>query len=259
MVEILQIGDRFVKSEEILSLLARYQLMPQFLRGLVIDTAIAEFSCTPEERLQAVQAVEAQLQTPEAKQAWLERQGITASQLEEIAVRPLLIEKFKQARWAKKVDSYFLTRKTTLDQVVYSLIRTKDIGLAQEVYFRIQEGEQSFAELARQYSQGPEAHTGGLLGPVSISQPHPTLAKLLSVSQPGQLWPPRALGEWFVIVRLEKMLPAQLDDAMRRQLTDELFESWVREQVQKIGPLQKSAPSQSDVQIPLSLTAGNAR
>ena len=258
MVEILQIGERVVKSDEILSLLARYQLMPQFLRGLVIDGAIAGFSCTPEERLQAVQAVEAQLQTPEAKQAWLERQGITAEQLEEIAVRPLLIEKFKQATWTKKVDSYFLSRKTTLDQVVYSLIRTKDIGLAQEVYFRIQEAEQSFAELARQYSQGPEAHTGGLLGPVSISQPHPTLAKILSVSQPGQLWPPRALGEWFVIVRLEKMLPAQLDDAMRRQLIDELFENWVREQVQKIGPLNKSSHSQSDGQIPLSITAGTA-
>lgn len=29
-----------------------------------------------------------------------------------------------------------------------------DLGFAQELYFRIQEGEQSFAQLAREYSQG---------------------------------------------------------------------------------------------------------
>lgn len=240
MVEILQIGNKVVQTHEILSLLARYQLMPQFLRGLIIDNAIAEVSCTDEERQAAFQSALTQLQltTPEAKETWLDNQGMTEAQLEELAVRPLLLEKFKQANWRNKVESYFLARKTNLDQVVYSLIRTKDLGLAQELYFRILEGEGSFADLAREYSEGAEAHTGGLLGPVAISQPHPALAKLLSVSQPGQLWPPRSLGEWFVLVRLEKFLPAQLDDAMRRFLLDELFENWLREQMQQLGPLR---------------------
>ncbi|MCD8488660.1 MAG: peptidylprolyl isomerase [Desertifilum sp.] len=240
MVEILQVGNKVVQTNEILSLLARYQLMPQFLRGLMIDNAIAEVTCTPEERQAAFQSALAQLQltTPEAKTAWLESQGMSEAQLEELAVRPLLLEKFKQATWGNKVESYFLSRKTNLDQVVYSLIRTKDLGLAQELYFRILEGENSFADLAREYSDGAEAHTGGLLGPVAISQPHPALAKLLSVSQPGQLWPPRSLGEWFVLVRLEKFIPAQLDDAMRRYLIDELFENWLREQIQKLGPIR---------------------
>jgi len=51
------------------------------------------------------------------------------------------------------------------------VIRTKDPGVAQELYFRIQAGEQSFAEVAREYSQGPEAYTCGLLGPVELSMP----------------------------------------------------------------------------------------
>uniref|UniRef100_A0ACD5GVE4 Peptidylprolyl isomerase n=1 Tax=Desertifilum tharense IPPAS B-1220 TaxID=1781255 RepID=A0ACD5GVE4_9CYAN len=240
MVEILQVGNKVVQTNEILSLLARYQLMPQFLRGLMIDNAIAEVTCTPEERQAAFQSALAQLQltTPEAKTAWLESQGMSEAQLEELAVRPLLLEKFKHATWGNKVESYFLSRKTNLDQVVYSLIRTKDLGLAQELYFRILEGENSFADLAREYSDGAEAHTGGLLDPVAISQPHPALAKLLSVSQPGQLCTPRSLGEWFVLVRLEKFIPAQLDDAMRRYLIDELFENWLREQIQKLYPIR---------------------
>lgn len=240
MVEILQVGNRVIQTDEILTLLTRYQLMPHVVRGLVIDRAIADFSCTPEEIEAALKSVHSQLKftTPEDKAAWLENQGMSAEQFQEVSIRPLLIEKFKQANWGNKVESYFLSRKTHLDQVVYSLIRTKDLGLAQEIYFRIQEEEESFANLAREYSQGPEAHTGGVLGPVSVSTPHPILAKLLSISQPAQLWPPRNLGEWYVIVRLEKFIPAKFDDAMRRQLIDELFELWMREEVQKLGPIR---------------------
>ena len=105
--------------------------------------------------------------------------------------------------------------------------------MAQELYFRIQEGEQSFSDLAREYSQGQEVQTGGLIGPVELNVPHAILAKMLTVSQPGQLWPPTRLGEWFIIVRLEKFFPAQLDEPMRQRLINELFNSWVQEQIQQ--------------------------
>ena len=240
MTVLFQAGEQKIQPTEMLEMMTRYQLMPQFLRGLIIDKAIADIPYTEEEMLSAVAQIEAQYQlnTPEAKAAWLQNQGLTAEQLQELSVRPLRVEKYKQANWGNKVENYFLTRKPYLDQVVYSLIRTKDLGLANEIYFRIQEGEQSFAELAEKYSQGPEGKSGGLLGPVSLKQPHPLIGQLLAVSQPGQLWPPRALAEWFVIIRLEKNIPAQLDDAMRRRLVDEMFETWVGEQIKEMGAIQ---------------------
>lgn len=240
MVELFQAGNKVIQAHEIPLLLSRYQLMPQFLRGLIIDQVIADISCPAEERQAVIQQFEAQnqLTEPEAREAWLQSQGLTLEQMQELAVRPVLLEKFKLSTWGPKVESYFLTRKTSLDQVVYSLIRTKDQGLANELYFRIQEAEQSFANLAREYAQGPEAHTGGLIGPVPVNQPHPTIGKLLSISQPGQLWPPFALAEWFLIVRLEKFLPAQMDEPMRRRLINELFEKWLQEQIKQIGSLR---------------------
>ncbi len=238
--KIFQVGNKVIEAHEVLPLLSRYQLMPKFVRNIVLDQAIADTSCTEEERQTAIEEFcqQHQLTSTQAREAWLLHQGMSIEQMEDLAVRPVLLEKFKIATWGRKVDSYFMTRKTTLDQVVYSLIRTKDMGLAQEIYFRIQEGEQSFAELAREYSQGSEAQTGGLLGPVPLSQPHPAISKLLSVSKPGQLWSPRPLAEWFVIIRLEKLLPAQLDQSMRRRLLDELFETWLQEQIQQVSPLQ---------------------
>ena len=68
-----------------------------------------------------------------------------------------------------------------------------------------------------------------------MNQPHPFIAKMLSVSQPGQLWAPRAIANWFIIVRLEQAIPAQLDDNMRRQLLDEMFNGWLKQQVDALG------------------------
>jgi parvulin-like peptidyl-prolyl isomerase len=234
--ESLKIGNSVIQSQEILSLLHRYQMLPQLVRNIIVDQAIANISCTPEDVMVAMEsfASQQQITSEEAKAAWLAKQGITAEQMQELAIRVWKLEKFKTTTWTPKVESYYLTRKTSLDQVVYSLIRTRDLGVAQEIYFRIKEGEQSFNELAQTYSQGAEAKSGGLLGPVPISQPHPSIAKILSVSQPGQLWTPRQIGEWFVIIRLEKMITAQLDEAMRYRLINELFEIWLQEQMKTV-------------------------
>ena len=160
--------------------------------------------------------------------------------MEELAVRPLLLEKFKNDTWAAKVESYFLNRKANFDQAIFSLIRTPDGFLAQEIFFRIQEGEESFSELAQKYSKGPEAKNGGVVGPLPLSSIYPTLGKILSVSQPGQLLSPTRIEGWFAIVRLDKFLPAQLDESMRRRLIDEMFESWLQEKIQQLAPLRFS-------------------
>lgn len=60
----------------------------------------------------------------------------------------------------------------------------------------------------------------------------------MRVSQPGQLWPPTRIEDWWVIVRLEKFMPAQLDEAMRRRLLEELFLAWLQEESQKFEVLQ---------------------
>lgn len=237
MSDMLKIGTRTIASDDILPLMAGYQMMPQFLKELLIDEAIATIDCTDEEKKTACQAFyqQNQIAEPQNRQVWLAHYRMTQEQLESLATRELRIEKFKQQKWGPKLESYFLDRKSRLDKVIYSLIRTKDLGIAQELYFRIAEGEQSFAEAAREYSQGPESQTDGLIGPVELSVPHPSLAHMLSISQPGQLCPPTRVGEWVVIVRLERFIPAQMDDAMRQRLLNEAFNEWLKEQLQKMG------------------------
>jgi parvulin-like peptidyl-prolyl isomerase len=243
---VLHVGDTALAAADVMPLLRRYGMVPALIREIVIDQAIASLALTPEQLSEAVEQflLANQVTTPEQRQEWLSQRGLSEAELVALAERAHKLQQYKTDIWGSKVESHFLQRKASLDKVLYSLIRTRDGGLAQELYFRIQDDGLPFADLARQHSEGQEAQTGGLIGPVELSVPHPALARMLSISQPGQLWPPTRVGEWFVVVRLEKFLPARLDDATRQRLVDELFNSWLAEQVQ--AAIRKQTEPQND-------------
>jgi parvulin-like peptidyl-prolyl isomerase len=226
MNQVLQLGDRILQPTEVLSLLSEYQLLPQLIKEIILEEAItsAEIFCTPEEEKQTCEQLVQQYQG-------IDQQAESFQQLKLMAIRSVKLEKFKEATWGDDLNSYFFQRKSQLDKVIYSLITTSEIGIAQEIYFRIQEGEQSFAELAQEYSQGPEAQTSGLVGPIDLQSLHPTLANILSKSQPQQLSPPIQINNLLIIVRLEKLLPAQLDRSMRQRLLNERFNQWLQAQM----------------------------
>lgn len=234
MFPMLQVGDNRLTSEQLIQSLVKYQMMPQLLGELVIDNAIAEITLTPTEAKSACEQLAAryQLTSPEQRRFWLQQNGLTSEQLDEIAIRQCKLEKFKQINWGGDLDSYFRQRKPQLDRVIYSLLRTNDIGIAQELYFRISEGEQSFAELVREYSQGSEVETDGVIGPVELQSIHPVIAKILSSVQPQQLVPPTQVGEWIVLMRLEKIISAKLDEMTRQRLINERFHEWLQAQIQ---------------------------
>ena len=90
--------------------------------------------------------------------------------------------------------------------------------LAKELHLRIKEGEASFEEIAlKRIRKVVSAEQRGLIGPVPLSQPHPILAKLLRVSTPGQLWPPKQLEKWWIVVRLEELHCAELTDSLKQR------------------------------------------
>lgn len=232
---VIQIANQTIMADDIVSLLANYQILAQLSREVFIDRAIESIGCISTEKERAIQQFYQQngLASDSDRDLWLKKHCMTLKQTETLAVRKFRIEKFKQATWGTKVGSYFLRRKKQLDKVVFSLIQTKELELAQELYFRLQAEEQSFSELAKQYSQGAESLTGGFVSPTELGNLPSTLAEILSRSQPGQIYP-ISHGEWQMIVKLEKMIPAQLDRSMHQRLLNELFELWVTKQLSQL-------------------------
>jgi parvulin-like peptidyl-prolyl isomerase len=256
MTACFHLNEQTFSPSEILSLMVSYRLLPQLASELIIDRAIAPITCTLEEQEQACRHFYEQnkLVTEAQRQVWLQHYGMTPEQLEAIPIRALRIEKFKQVTWGHRLEAHFLAHKAQYDQVIYSQICLKDSIAAQEIYFRIQDGEQSFAELAQLYSQSAEAGNGGRIGPVPLSKTHPTLAQKLSISKPGQLWPPMQLGEWTVIVQLEQLIPAQLDEPMRQTLLNHLFEAWTQEQIYQHAYSVQMSPETEPLEVKLAET-----
>jgi parvulin-like peptidyl-prolyl isomerase len=253
MVPILQIGAQTITSSDIVPLLTQYQLLPQLIREVLIDQAINPITLPEDELLAACGAFFAQQQIddPQMRQQWLQQTGLTELQLTNLATRTLRLQRFKEQQWGTVIESDFLTHKTQLDQVVYSLLRTSQPEVAQELYFRISSGEQTFAELAREYAEGPEAETGGKIGPVPLMQAHPALLERLRQGKVGQIFPPIPIEQWYVLLRLEQRVAAQLDEPTKQKLLDHRFEAWLKQQMAAPQPQsQPQPPTQSQPQSP---------
>ena len=226
-----------VNHHNIFPLLASYQMMPQLLRERIIDNATASIECNSAEIEQAYQKFYQtnHIESETELQGWLQRHSMTVTQLELTVIRPLKIQKFKQQTWGNQLESYFWQRKSDLDLVVYSTIKVTDKDLAQELFFRISEGEQTFTEAARKYSQGIEAYTGGMMTPTSIGRLPKSLSQVLRFLNPGEAYRPIAFNNYLTIVRLEQIIPAKLNALTAKSLLDEMFESWLQKQIKAMN------------------------
>ena len=246
MSVVLEVDNQVYTAEDLVPLLTQYQMLPKLAQEILIDKLIAGVECTEEENTLTYNQFcqQNQLASEDQVAAWLDKQGMSREQLQSVITKRLRIDKYKEENWGDQVEAHFVKRKSQLDRIVYSLIRVEKPELAQELYFRIKDDENTLSALAMEYSQGTEAQTGGLIGPVEINAPHPKIAQILATCQPGQLIPPTRVGEWIVIVRLENYLSAKLDAPMRQRMLDELFREWLNEAIkQKVSFLPSPVSS----------------
>lgn len=225
----LRIGDSQIPVERILQQLHESQLLPQLLREILIDETIDrvareyDIDLTPSEeefdRLSARVATIAPFQ------------GMSPEQLEAITARTLKAYKFKQAGWGHKVSSYFETVRDRLDRISYSLLLVEDGAVAQELFFRVQSAENSFAELAVTYSQHETAQRGGLIGPLLLTEVNPAIASILKQLKPGELSTLFQLDRFYGFIRLNDLIKPELDENLHQSLLDELFENWIQTQL----------------------------
>jgi parvulin-like peptidyl-prolyl isomerase len=229
--------------------LARLGLLRPYLRQQLISELVDgdPEPLSNEDSQAAFQAFaqERQIGSQEALDRYRLDQLLSPQGLEAQILRPLRLLRHGQRHFRPKAEARFLERKTELDRVVYSLLRLKDQGLARELFLRIDEDDASFADLAAAYAEGPEQSTRGIVGPVALTQAHPALADRLRTASPGQLLEPFRIEGWWVVVRLEQLTPAVFDQATASQMTQELLDQWINEEVER-----RLAPIRADLAVP---------
>ena len=161
---------------------------------------------------------------------------------------PEALSRYAKFLFNPSIDESFLASKGAHDQVVYSILRVRDRGLSQELWIRLEESENTFAEIATTFGEGPEASHKGIIGPMSMgSITPPVIANRLRTLRPGQIHPPIQIGEWYVLLRLEKLVPARLDSSMKQFLLDQQLNSLLQDRVSSM--MSGTRPSDLDPYI----------
>ncbi len=215
-----------ISGDFLIGQLHRFQLLPQLIQEITIDNLIKSTALA--------RSIDLNYTSIEFAQKYAEIENLSAVrgmndlQLKAICDRELRLQKFKLAQWGDKVESYFDAQGRGLDRVLLSILQVEDAIVAQELFFRIQSGEQSFAEIALDYSQDIYAQNGGSLGPVLWRKLSPNIRNVLEKLAPGQLSTPFKIDSYYTLCRIDEVELAQLDDLRYQFLLDELFFNWLK-------------------------------
>ena len=132
------------------------------------------------------------------------------------------------------IAAIFLKRKDTTNQEVTDSLRQK----AKEIISRLKNGE-NFAELAKEYSQGPGAEEGGDIGFFKISDLDPNLRRIIKNMSAGDISEPIIGPSAIQIIKLRekqekgvKPLEEVKDTIYRTLYLEEVnkrYSSWIKE------------------------------
>tara|TARA_Y100001968_G_C19432682_1_gene757921 strand:- start:1256 stop:1987 length:732 start_codon:yes stop_codon:yes gene_type:complete len=174
------------------------------------------------------------LLTKESLDNFLRENFLTIDKLNNALLTSFKKSIYSYKNFRSKAENRFLERKEQLDSVIYSLIRVKDKFKAREIWIQINEKESEFSDMASRFSEGSEKMRQGIVGPVPLLQSNPKVCQTLRSLAPGELAQPIAVGGFYLIIRLEKYLPATLDGQTRQTMSNELFDKWLKDETERM-------------------------
>lgn len=92
-----------------------------------------------------------------------------------------------------------------------------------------------FDHLVQEYSVTEDRVVNGMIGAVSRGAMPDLLRAAVDLANAGELLGPLEIEGLWYLVRVENFLPAALDEQMKQELEDELFEQWLEDKIQKFN------------------------
>ncbi|MBL1178735.1 peptidylprolyl isomerase [Pantanalinema sp. GBBB05] len=163
--------------------------------------------------------------------AWLQQQRITAEAWTEGIRVKLLERKLKDLLFGGQVDSQYLNNRKEFKRVALSQILVRDRPTALKIVQALQAENASFCALAVEYGLGKQAkERGGFLGVHFLPKLLPEIVQAISQARAGEVIGPIQTKFGYHILRVEKWYPLQLDDSVRVEVVDALFQGWLQQQ-----------------------------
>jgi parvulin-like peptidyl-prolyl isomerase len=164
------------------------------------------------------------LYTAAQTREWLETRAVTLEELTAFLEPRILYRNIaEQVVKDEEIERHFLEHALRYDQAVVSRIVMPEYGQAQELRFRLEEGE-DFHRLARQFSEDEETRrAGGYAGFIGRDAVEPEQAAAVFSSKEGEVVGPFESKQGFVLLLVEELYPAKLTDELASAIREELF------------------------------------
>jgi parvulin-like peptidyl-prolyl isomerase len=171
----------------------------------------------------------------EQTRQWLAAQGLSVDDFEAVLERDLLVGRFKEHLTQPGVAEHFAAHRERYAQARLRQIVAASEGEARELLAQLTDEGRDFAELAREHSRhGPSRLVGGSLGVVPRHALPAAAAEAVFAARAGAVVGPVATDQGWHLFQVEALAEPLLDDATAAVIRQELFNAWLKEQLQRV-------------------------
>jgi len=171
---------------------------------------------------------------------WLESQGTSYDKFRELIIRNIRIKRLKASVARDKLKSIINNDLHLLCQVDLSRIVVDTEELATKLVHQIESQESSFEAIAKYYSLTSDGWGGGQIEEMRLGQVPEPIQSFVSSAQSGQLIGPIEIENRYVLIRVNQITPAVLDEKLLLELQEEIFDQWLQDQVQSLPIIMNS-------------------
>lgn len=180
---------------------------------------------------------------------WLAIQSIDYTMFENQIALSLKLGKLKDRIADSGLQDYFAAHKSALDQVDLYYIVVNEANLADQIRDQINRGT-SFEQIAREHPLTAEQKVIVKRDVLRREGLREEIKAAVETAIPRELVGPIAMGTHWCIFQIEQSLPAVLDDPVRQNLRDVLFDQWLTTRLQQLKV--EPATSHEEVEVPQS-------
>jgi parvulin-like peptidyl-prolyl isomerase len=219
--------------------------MPELLQGVLRQKIIERHAkqmgiVLTSEELQAAAdrfRMVNKLESAEATWQWLQNNHLSVDDFEKLISQNLLAERLAQHLFAPQVEHFF--HQNLLDYTgatIYEVV-LEDRDVAMEIFYSLQEGDLSFADVAYQYIPDPELRRrGGYIGTLGRKQMRPEISAAVFAAKPPQLLKPVVTAIGVHLIYVEEILEPLLTGDLRQVILADIFNQWLQQQIATLAP-----------------------
>ena len=132
------------------------------------------------------------------------------------------------------VEREYVHKMESLERVSFRLLRNTNKGIILEAHQRLTNKEESWSALSNRWGCDPERQLEGYYKNTPAKNLGREIVTQLKRLKPGEVTIPITLGKYYSLLMLEEWEKIELNDKTRKKLIENMMDSWLNEQVEKI-------------------------